>query len=112
MSGLEEGKVLAIVGKKSSSTTPLQKFRLLTEGLLMEVAQESMVGQYPNTGRRPYRKQGLLYTLLRLFFLPGFKLTPWPLRHRLMQLFFVHRQQQNWPKYSWPQPKDKSNEPG
>ncbi len=67
---------MAIVGKKSGPTTLLQKFRVLTEGLLMEVAQQAMLGQYPNTGRSPYPKQGLIYTLLRLFFLPGFKLTP------------------------------------
>jgi hypothetical protein len=97
---------MAIVGKKASPTTLLQKFRVLTEGLLMEVAQEAMLGQYPNTGRTPYPKQGLIYTLLRIFFLPGFKLTPWPLRHRMMQLFFVHQQQQNWPHHSWPRPKD------
>lgn len=96
---------MAIVGKKSGPTTLLQKFRVLTEGLLMEVAQQAMLGQYPNTGRAPYPKRGLIYTLLRLFFLPGFKLTPWPLRHRMMQLFFVHQQQQGWPKHSWPRPK-------
>jgi hypothetical protein len=96
---------MAIVGKNSTPTTPLQNFRLLTEGLLMEVAQEAMLSQYPQTGRPPYSKKGPIYTLLRLFFLPGFKLTPWPLRHRIMQLFFVHHQQRDWPKHSWPQPK-------
>lgn len=97
---------MAIVGKKPSPTTPLQKFRVLTEGLLMEVAQQAMLSQYPGTAHPPYPKQGLIYTLLRIFFLPGFKLTPWPLRHRMMRLFFVHSQQQDWPKHSWPRPKD------
>lgn len=96
---------MAIIGKKSSPTTLLQKFRVLTEGLLMEVAQQAMLSQYPNTGQLPQPKQGLIYTLLRIFFLPGFKLTPWPLRHRMMRLFFVHQQQQNWPMHSWPKPK-------
>jgi hypothetical protein len=97
---------MAIIGKKSGPTTLLQKFRVLTEGLLMEVAQNSMLSQYPHTGQPPYPKTGLIYTLLRIFFLPGFKLTPWPLRHRMMQLFFVHSQQQGWPKHSWPRSKD------
>ena len=87
---------MAIVGKKSTPTTPLQKFRLLTEGLLMEVAQKDMLRQYPNTGASPYPKEGAIYTLLRLFFLPGFKLTPWALRRRMMSLFFV-RQPPAWP---------------
>jgi hypothetical protein len=101
---IEEG-IMAIVGEKSTPMTLLQKFRVLTETLLMEVAQEAILNQYPNTGRSPYPNKGLIYTLLRLFFLPGFKLTPWPLRHRMMRLFFVHQQQQHWPKHSWPQPK-------
>ena len=92
---------MAIVGKKSSLTL-LQRFRLLTEGLLMEVAQEAMLRQYPNTGAPPPHKTGLIYTLLRIFFLPGFRLTPWPLRRRLMSLFFVH-QPPPWPAQSRPQ---------
>jgi hypothetical protein len=72
----------------------------LTEGLLMEVAQEAILRDYPHTGRPPARKSGWIYTLLRLFFLPGFRLTPWPLRRKLMSLFFVHREQQ-WPSQPW-----------
>lgn len=87
---------MAIVGKKSTPTTSLQKFRLLTESLLMEVAQKDMLRQYPHTGASPYPKEGAIYTLLRLFFLPGFKLTPWPLRRRMMSLFFV-QQPPPWP---------------
>ena len=89
---------MPIVGKKSSPTL-LQKFRLLTEGLLMEVAQEAMLRQYPNTGVPPAPQTGLIYSLLRIFFLPGFRLTPWPLRRRLMSLFFVH-QPPPWPAQS------------
>lgn len=84
--------------------TPLQQFRVLTEELLMQVAQEEMLRQYPGTGRPPARKSGLIYSLLRLFFLPGFRLTPWPVRHRLMGLFFVHAPQQ------WLTPSQKKGE--
>jgi len=90
---------MPIVSRKPAPPTPLQKFRLLTEGLLMEVAQKDMLRQYPNTGASPYPKEGAIYTLLRLFFLPGFKLTPWPLRRRMMSLFFV-QQPPPWPAQS------------
>ena len=93
---------MPIVSRKPTPPTLLQKFRLLTEGLLMEVAQEAMLRQYPNTGAPPARKTGLIYILLRIFFLPGFRLTPWPLRRRLMSLFFVH-QPPPWPAQSGPQ---------
>jgi hypothetical protein len=93
---------MPIVSRKPTQPTLLKKFRLLTEGLLMEVSQEAMLRQYPNTGVLPARKTGLIYILLRIFFLPGFRLTPWPLRRRLMSLFFVH-QPPPWPAQSRPQ---------
>lgn len=91
---------MPITTRKAAPTTPMQKFRALTEGLLMEVAQEAMRQHYPNIGAPPARKSGLIYTLLRIFFLPGFRLTPWPIRQKLMSLFFVHREQQ-WPSQPW-----------
>jgi hypothetical protein len=98
---------MPITTRKAAPPSPLQKFRSLTEGLLMEVAQEAMLQDYPGTGTRPARKSGLIYTLLRLFFLPGFKLTPWPIRRKMMSLFFVHHEQR-WPAQPWKsQEKDK-----
>lgn len=91
---------MPITTRKAAPPSPLQKFRALTEGLLMEVAQEAMLQNYPGAGTRPARKSGLIYTLLRLFFLPGFRLTPWPIRRKMMSLFFVHREQQ-WPAQPW-----------
>lgn len=75
--------------------TLLQRFRTYTEGLLIEVAQEEILRQYPDAGVQPRRKSGWVYTLLRLLFLPGYRLTPRPLRRRLMRLLFV-RSPQHW----------------
>jgi hypothetical protein len=91
---------MPITTRKAAPPSGLQKFRVLTEGLLMEVAQEAMAQAYPGAGTRPARKSGLIYTLLRIFFLPGFKLTPWPIRRKMMSLFFVHKEQQ-WPAQPW-----------
>ncbi len=73
----------------------LQKFRTLTEGFLMMVAQEEMVRSYPNTGVQPYPKSGWIYPVLRLGFLPAYRLVPWPLRRRILRIFFV-RGPQHW----------------
>jgi len=91
---------MPITTRKAASPSLLQKFRMLTESLLMEVAQEAILQNYPGTGVRPARKSGFIYTLLRIFFLPGFKLTPWPIRRKMMSLFFVHQEQQ-WPAQPW-----------
>lgn len=82
---------MAIVAKTSRPTTLGQRFRLLTEALLMEAAQKAMLRQYPNTGASPYPKTGPIYALSRFLFLPGFRLTPWPLRRRMMRLFLLRR---------------------
>ena len=49
---------MAIVAKTSRPTTLGQRFRLLTEALLMEAAQKAMLREYPNTGASPYPKTG------------------------------------------------------
>ncbi len=91
---------MPITTRKAAPPSLMQRFRLLTEGLLMEVAQEAMLQDYPGMGTRPAQKTGFIYTLLRLLFLPGFKLTPWPIRRKMMSLFFVHSEQQ-WPSQPW-----------
>ncbi len=85
---------------KAAPASIIQKFRSLTESILMEVAQDAMLRHYPGTGTQPARNSGFIYTLLRIFFLPGFRLTPWPIRRKMMSLFFVHREQQ-WPAQPW-----------
>ncbi len=91
---------MPITTRKPASPTVMQKFRILTEGLLMEVAQNAVLRDYPGMGAPPARKTGFIYTLLRIFFLPGFRLTPWPIKRKLMEIFFVHREQQ-WPAQPW-----------
>ncbi len=84
---------MPISTRTPAPTGVMNKFRVLTEGFLMQVAQEAMLREYPNLGVKPVPKKGWIYPLMRWVFLPGFKLTPWPLRSRMMSLFFVHRQQ-------------------
>ncbi len=91
---------MPITTRQPASPTLLQKFRASTEAILMEVAQESMLRDYPGIGARPARKSGWWYTLLRIFFLPGYRLTPWTIRKKMMSLFFVHKEQQ-WPARPW-----------
>jgi len=91
---------MPITTRKAASSGPMQKFRALTEVVLLETAQEATLKDYPGIGVQPARKSGLIYTLLRIFFLPGFKLTPLSIRRKLMSAFFVHREQQ-WPAQPW-----------
>jgi hypothetical protein len=89
---------MAIVAKRSTPSTLVQGFRSRTEILLMEAAQRDMLRLYPATGVPPFPRRGTLHALLRLLFLPAFKLTPWSLRRRMMSLLFVRK--------AWPTPGD------
>jgi len=91
---------MPITTRQPAPTTLMQKFRALTEGLLMQVAQEAMLRDYPGLGVPPARKSGFIYILLRIFFLPGYQLTPWSIRRKMMRLFFTHREQ-HWPAQPW-----------
>lgn len=91
---------MAITTREPTSPTILQKFRNITEGYLLQVAQGKMVRKYPNSGSKPAPKKGIIYKLLPVFFLPGFRLTPWFIKRRLLRFFFVHGEQQ-WPDKPW-----------
>ena len=88
---------MSIVLKTPPPNTPLQKFRAITEGFLMTVAQEEMVQKFPEMGKQPYAQTGQLDTFLRKFFLPVYGMVPSWLRQLTLRLFFV-RGPQNWPK--------------
>ncbi len=89
---------MTVVLRTPPPHTPLQRFRALTEDFLMMVAQEEMVRKHPDAGIRPYAPQGWIYPALRLVFLPGFRLVPWPMRQLILRMFFVRRPQRwrNW----------------
>jgi hypothetical protein len=87
---------MSVILRDPPPNTLLQRFRALTEGFLMMVAQEDMVRRHPGTGLRPYQPSGWIYPALRLVFLPGYRLVPWPLRQRILRLFFI-RGPQHWP---------------
>ena len=82
----------------------LQTFRAITEGYLMQVAQREMLRAYPDGGTLPAPKRGLIYRVLPWVFLPGFRLTPWALRRRLVSRFFVHPAQR-WRERPWELPR-------
>ncbi|MCH9649621.1 MAG: hypothetical protein K0U98_15385 [Deltaproteobacteria bacterium] len=97
---------MPITTKDPAPPSAMQRFRSTTEGYLMQVAQREMVRLYPSAGHPPAPKSGFIYRLLPILFLPGFRLTPWFIKRRLLPLFFVHREQQ-WPDKPW-----KKDQPG
>ncbi|MCI0709243.1 MAG: hypothetical protein L0154_03685 [Chloroflexi bacterium] len=92
---------MPITTRKPSPPTKLQQFRTITESYLLQVAQKDFLRQYPSgSATTPAPRHGWVYKLLPIIFLPGYKLTPWPVKRRLLKLFFVHREQQ-WPDKPW-----------
>lgn len=88
---------MSVMLKSPPPHTPLQKFRALTEGFLMMVAQEEMLRKYPDMGQSPYAPTGQLDTFLRRVFLPVYSMVPGWLRQWTLRLFFV-RGPQHWTK--------------
>ena len=86
---------MSVILRTPPPNTLLQRYRDLMEGFLMMVAQEEMVRKYPGTGVQPYPKSGWIYPVLRRGFLPMYSLMPWPLRQRVLRLFFV-KGPQHW----------------
>lgn len=78
----------------------LQKFRSITEGYLLQVAQKETMRAALGVEAAHAQKKGFIYRLLPIIFLPGFRLTPWPIKRRLLSLFFV-RSPQRWPERPW-----------
>ena len=95
---------MPIATKEPVPPTFLQKFRYITESYLLQVAQKETMRQHLSTEAQHAPKHGFIYALLPIFFLPGFRLTPWPIRRRLLSLFFVQKPQQ-WPERPWEQKK-------
>ena len=91
---------MPITTKKPAKPTMLQKFRFTTENYLLTVAQSEMVKKYPSSGPKPSSKKGFIYKILPILFLPGFRITPWFIKRRLLRFFFVHSDQK-WPNRPW-----------
>ncbi len=91
---------MPITTREPARPSLLQKFRTITENYLLQVAQTETMRQHLGVEAAHAPKKGLIYKLLPVFFLPGFRLTPWPIRRRLLSLFFVHGPQQ-WPERPW-----------
>ena len=93
---------MPIATKEPAPPTFLQQFRYVTEGYLLQVAQKETLRQHLGLEAQHAPRHGFIYLLLPIFFLPGFRLTPWPIRRRLLSLFFV-REAQKWPERPWEQ---------
>ena len=93
---------MPITTRDPARPTRLQKFRAITEGYLLQVAQQETMRASLGADALHAPKKGLIYKLLPIVFLPGFRLTPWPLRRWLLTKLFVHRAQQ-WPERPWEQ---------
>ena len=91
---------MPITTRDAAPPTLLQKFRAITEGYLLQVAQKETMRDALGTTAAHAPKHGLIYKLLPIVFLPGFRLTPWPIKRRLLSLFFV-RPAQRWPERPW-----------
>lgn len=72
----------------------IQSFRAWSERILIEAAQEELYRKYPGTAVRPVRRS-TLRRAIRIFFKTGFRLTPLPVRRRLMHRILV-RKGQDW----------------
>jgi hypothetical protein len=91
---------MPITTRDPAPPTLLQKFRAITEGYLLQVAQQETMRAALGGEAAHAPKPGLVYKLLPIVFLPGFRLTPWPIKQRLLRLFFVHSTQR-WPERPW-----------
>jgi hypothetical protein len=91
---------MPITTRDPAAPTLLQKFRAITESYLLQVAQRETMRAALGSEAAHAPKQGLVYKLLPIVFLPGFRLTPWPIKQRLLRLFFVHSAQR-WPERPW-----------
>ncbi|GIS71020.1 MAG: hypothetical protein CM1200mP10_05970 [Candidatus Neomarinimicrobiota bacterium] len=91
---------MPITTRKPAHPTLLQKFRSITEGYLLQVAQSEMVENIQIQDQVQHRRKVFFYKLLPILFLPGFRLTPWFIKNKLLRFFFVHPEQQ-WPKQPW-----------
>ena len=93
---------MPITTRDPAPPTRLQKFRAITEGYLLQVAQKETMRATLGSEAVHAPKRGLVYKLLPIVFLPGFRLTPWPIKRRLLSWFFVHSAQR-WPERPWEQ---------
>lgn len=72
----------------------VQKFRVWSEKILTEAAQEDLFRAYPGTGTRP-RAGSPARRIVRFVFTRGFRVTPRPIRQRLMAWMLI-RKGQRW----------------
>ena len=80
--------------RKETKYSLVQSFRAWSERILIEAAQEDLHRKYPGTSVRPLRP-GARRTAMRVLFKTGFRLTPQPIRRRVMRRLLV-RKGQDW----------------
>ncbi len=80
--------------KRETKYSPIQAFRRWSERTLIDAAQEDLYRKYPGTAVRP-RRRGPASRAVRIVFTTGFRLTPAPIRRRIMKTMLV-RPGQDW----------------
>ncbi|MDO8483777.1 MAG: hypothetical protein Q7S35_02390 [Candidatus Limnocylindrales bacterium] len=78
--------------KHETKYSPIQAFRRWSERILIDAAQEDLYRKYPGAAVHP-RRRGRVRVAARLVFTTGFRLTPAPIRRRLMRAMLVRRGQ-------------------
>ena len=72
--------------------SPVQRFRAWSERILIDAAQEDLHRAYPGISVRP-RHGGAGRKVVRTVFKTGFRLTPRPIRSRLMAFLLIGKGQ-------------------
>lgn len=80
--------------RKQTKYSAIQSFRAWSERILIDAAQEELHRMYPGTSVGP-RRAGPVRSLLRSLFKTGFRITPLPVRRRVMSAMLV-RKGQDW----------------
>ncbi len=80
--------------RKQTRFSLLQTFRVWSERILIEAAQDELHAKYPKHAARPLRR-GRLRSVLRVGFKVAFRLVPTPIRNRIMRWMLI-RKGQDW----------------
>jgi hypothetical protein len=72
--------------------SPVQRFRAWSERTLIDAAQEDLHRAYPGVSIRP-RHGGVVRRVVRVGFRTGFRVTPRPIRTRVMAVLLIGKGQ-------------------
>jgi hypothetical protein len=76
---------MAVASKTTGPVSLMQRFRALTERVLLEAAQDEMRRTYAEFCAEPARDGGILKIVLKGVFVPVYRWVPWRIRQVFMQ---------------------------